>query len=134
MIANEYADVNKLYEDASEAGQSDDKDLTKKEANKISPMWEVNDILAKHGGGDDKISILEYGQWYRDKWNDGDVCTKKEIAAGGPKRVDICSTDADNKMTACYGPAPAYELKNSLCPRPYESCASIYTTRSGPYY
>ena len=67
MIANEYTSVNKLYEDKAEAGLVDDKDLTKLEANKISPMWEVEEVLKKYGGDDDKISILEYGQWYRDK-------------------------------------------------------------------
>jgi hypothetical protein len=134
MIANEYTSVNKLYEDKTEDGLVDDKDLTKLEANKISPMWEVEEVLKKYGGDDDKISILEYGQWYRDKWNDSDVCTKKEIAAGGPKRVDKCSIDADSKMTSCHNGPPSYDLKNSLCPRAYESCASVSTARNGPFY
>lgn len=56
-------------------------------------MWEVTSILTtfdKTGAlgvaaSDGKLDILEYANNYRDVWYAGDTCTKKEIAAGGPK-------------------------------------------------
>lgn len=136
MVANEFDDANSIT--------SSDKKLDSKELNKIYPMWEVKKILkAYDADSDGSMDVIEYANHYYSKWYPDDVCTKKQIKAGGPKRVDTCSRRKDtNTLQDCWvveknqlTEQDEYKLKNSKCDKSYESCARFgHVTSGGSFY
>jgi hypothetical protein len=46
-------------------------------------MWEVKEILKEYDkSDDDKLTVLEYADFYYSKFDSDDQCTKKVIEAG----------------------------------------------------
>lgn len=85
--------------------------------------------------------MLQYAKAKTEKFYSDDKCTKEQVIAGGPKRVDECSIRADGDLQKCWTQAQnlatgedEYNLNNELCDRPYESCAAVYTAVEGPFY
>lgn len=86
------------------------------------------------------MGLVEYAHHYYSKWFSDDKCTKKQIKDGGPKQIDQCSRRADGDLQQCYQKETnpntgkdVYKLKNSLCSKSYESCATFSNEAKGPF-
>lgn len=75
-----------------------------KELNKIYPLHEVVRVLARYGTFTKpatkatELTLLQYAQVYYEKYYPEDKCTKQQVDAGGPFRVDECSIRADGDL------------------------------------